>query len=269
MPWRFEGCRQRIARAKDHREALAESWNSIASTDFYGVSVRVEEDGTGGIWVKPTYDPDFAPNSALQLGEMLYQLRASLDACVYEAAIIDSGKNPPPDERNLEFPIVATKAAFQKSIAKIRPLAQKRRDIIESVQPYNLPKLAPEDQVFNFNRTFGILNDWARKDRHRKLHVVGSWASNARPKVRCPAGTSISFLNVVESGFLETESQVAAFKVTGYTPHMRVEANPDLDLDMGINEVPPPCADNDTLGNRLRAMLVATYSVVRSFEDSF
>jgi len=50
---------------------------------------------------------------------------------------------------------------------------------------------------------------------------------------------------------------------------MRIEANPDLDLDMGINELPLPCADNDTLGNRLRAMLIATYSVVRSFEDSF
>jgi len=269
MPWRFEGCRQRIARAKAHREALAKIWNDIAATDFYNISVRVEDDGTGGIWLKPTYGPDFTHKAALQLGEMLYQLRATLDACVYEAAVVDTGKNPPPNERSLEFPIAATKAAFQNSASKIRPLAQKRRDIIESVQPYNIPKLAPEDLVFNFNRTFGILNDWARKDRHRKLHVVGSWASNARPKVRCPAGTSLDYLNFIESGFLETESQIAAFKVKGYAPHMRIEANPDLDLDMGINELPLPCADNDTLGNRLRAMLVATYSMVRTFEDSF
>ena len=96
MPWRFEGCRQRIARAKAHREALAETWNAIAPTDLYAVSVRVEHDGIGGIWLKPTYDPDFAPNAALQLGEMLYQLRATLDACVYEAAVVDTGQSPPP-----------------------------------------------------------------------------------------------------------------------------------------------------------------------------
>jgi hypothetical protein len=30
-----------------------------------------------------------------------------------------------------------------------------------------------------------------------------------------------------------------------------------------------PCADNDTLGNRLRAMLMTTYFVVRSFEDGY
>jgi len=269
MPWRFEGCRQRIARAKVHREALAKTWNNVATTDFYNVAVRVEDDGTGGIWLKPNYDPDFAHIAALQLGEMLYQLRAALDGCVYQAATIDSGKNPPPNERNLEFPIVASKTDFQKSVARIKPLAQKRRDIIESVQPYNVPKLAPEHMVFNFNRTFGILNDWARKDRHRKLHVVGSWASNALPKIRCPAGTSLAHIKIIESGFLESESQIAAFKLTGYAPHMKVQANPGLDLDMGINELPLPCADNDTLGNRLRAMLIATYSVVRSLEDSF
>ena len=32
---------------------------------------------------------------------------------------------------------------------------------------------------------------------------------------------------------------------------MEVQANPDLMIDLAVNEPPDPCADNDTLGNRL------------------
>lgn len=112
--------------------------------------------------------------------------------------------------------------------------------------------------VFNFNRTLGILYDWTRFDRHRKFHVVGSWASKANPAVRCPVGATLEYLRVSGSGFLEDESQIASFRVVGYRPGMTVQANPDFDIDIAVNEIPPPCTDNDTLGSRLRAMLIAT-----------
>jgi hypothetical protein len=37
------------------------------------------------------------------------------------------------------------------------PLAKERRDIIESVQPYNIPELAPEEMAVSINRNLGIL----------------------------------------------------------------------------------------------------------------
>lgn len=50
---------------------------------------------------------------------------------------------------------------------------------------------------------------------------------------------------------------------------MRVQANPDLFIDIAVDEIPPPCADNDTLGNRLLAMLKTTHVVISSIKDSF
>lgn len=183
----FESCWHRIKRAKAHREAIAKMWKDVAKEDYYNVGLGMDDGGTGAIWVTPTYGKALPDVFALQIGEILYHLRAALDACIYEAAILETGKNPPPDENRLEFPMCRSNSEYAKKAAfMLRSLAKGRRAIVESVQPYNVPRIAPELMVFNFNRTLGILNDWARKDRHRRLHVVGSWASNANPKVRCP-----------------------------------------------------------------------------------
>lgn len=228
----FEDCRERIERANSHKEVFAKTWNSFLQDGPYESVVRVDDDGAGGIWVYSRYER-LPVSLALDLGEFLYQLRATLDACIYQAAILESGKNPPPDEKALEFPICSTPEEFKNSGWKIRPLADKRRNIIEAVQPYNAPKLAPEDMVLNFNRTLSILNDWARKDRHRKIHLVGSRASDARPKLGLPDGVSVtSFIVAPGGGFLEDESQIVSFRLDGYVAGAKVQANPDLTIDI-------------------------------------
>jgi hypothetical protein len=269
MPWSFETSRQRIRRAQAHRMAIGERWNALIEEKLYDAFLYIDDDGTGSLQVRPIYRPEVMDEFSLLVGEFLYQLMAALDACVYKAAIIDSGQSPPPKHKHLYFPICNSHEKFKEAGNKIAPLASKRRDIIEAMQPYNAPELAAEGLVFNFNRAFGILGEWAIIDRHRKLHVTGSWASNARPKFRCPDGTRIENLRVTASGLLEHESEVASFKLLGYTRGMKVEGNPDIAIDLAVDESPPPCADTDSLGNRLLAMEKAASIVVRQFEGSF
>src|SRR5207253_1500170 len=133
----------------------------------------------------------------------------------------------PPDERSLEFPICSTPGDFRKSARKIRPLAKQRVAIIESVQPCNAPQLSPDDLPFNFNRILEILNDWARKDRHRRLHVTGSWYVGAAPIFKVPPGVSIANIQLTSTGFLEHENVIAIFDVKGHTEGMGVYANPN------------------------------------------
>jgi hypothetical protein len=76
-------------------------------------------------------------------------------------------------------------------------------------------------------------------------------------------------MKVNHSGFLEDENEVASFRLIGYRPGMKVQANPDLIIDIAVKEIPRPCADNDTLGNRLVSMIDAVKSIVHSFEKSF
>jgi len=269
----FETCLRRIGRAEAHRDTIRKSWGRTVKKSLYSVGVGVDDAGTGigAIWVKPTYGGALPDTFALELGEMLYQLRAALDACIYEAAILESGKNPPPDENKLEFPICRTTTEFRrKATFMLGPLAQKRRDFIESVQPYNVPEtLPPELLVMNVNRCLGILNDWSRKDRHRRLHVLGSWASGANPKVHLPRGAKLDYIRVHGAGFLEKQSEIARFRIANYTEDMKVQANPDLLIDIAVDEAPPPCSDNDTLGNRINWTIKNAHRVIVSIAMSF
>src|SRR5437870_11622493 len=115
----FEGSWQRIERADAHRKTLAETWNSFIDDDPYSFSVRMEHDGTGRIWVRPNY-PALPAIFSLELGELLYQLRAALDGCVYDAAILETRQNPPPDEQDLAFPICSSPESFDMPLGTSR-----------------------------------------------------------------------------------------------------------------------------------------------------
>jgi hypothetical protein len=48
---------------------------------------------------------------------------------------------------------------------------------------------------------------------------------------------------------------------------MAVDANPDLTIDLAIDEMPPRCAENDTFEARLLGMLEVTKAVIRGLES--
>jgi len=256
----FDGCWRRIERAHAHRVAFAEMWERFVKEDAYTPSVYMYSDGTGSIRVSPIYQ-SFPDQFSLELGEMLYHFRAALDGSVYAAAIVETKHDPPPDEEHLEFPICTDKRHFEKSGRKIAPLSDELKAFIKAVQPCNTPPLKKNEEVFNFNRCLGILNDWARIDRHRQLHVIGSWASNISPRLRLPPGVTPIEMNIFEGGLLENNNEIATFRLDGFIPGMKIEANPNLSIDVTVHEVPAPCADTDTLGNRLLAMEVAVRTI--------
>lgn len=260
----FDTCWARITRADAHNKAVAKAWNAFIEedTEAYEPVLNIEPDGTGRLWV---YQVKPIPSSiSFGVGEFLYQLRAALDASIYELACVNGKKRPPAKESALEFPICSSPRSFEDSRWKIEPLTEEQRAIVESVQPYKAPPdLEPRYIPYNFNRTLGILHDWARIDRHRRLHVAGSWADNLEPMFVVPKGTTLVDLEILEPGFLlENEREVARFRINGWKPGMNVYANPNLTFDIGLDEVPPPCHESDTLGKRFKGMLITVTSVV-------
>jgi hypothetical protein len=220
------------------------------------------------MWAWPTRTvPDDFP---LIVGEMLYQYRAALDGVVYQAAILESGKDPPPNEGGLQFPITVSRKDFDNAGRYIVPLSDYCRTFIEGIQPYNAPELPSDLVVFNYNRSLGILNDWARKDRHRKLHVVGSLATKSHFMIVVPDTARIVDIDfVINNAFMENTTKIASFRIEGHTPGMKVNANPNLSIDISLNEGPPKCAENDTFANRLRTMSKAVKIVIGGFEEFF
>lgn len=199
----FDGVWERIERAQTHRKAFGDEWNAFCETQPYHPGVKVDDDGHGVIWVDCEPLP---PDLPLVLGEMLYQLRAALDSCIYEAAIIETGMNPPPDEQYLGWPICHSWAAFKSSSRSIAPLSEQRRDFIKSVQPCNASQI-PHPIVRGINTTLGMMRG---------------------------------------DGPLEDDPEVATFVLEGWEHGMEIEADPNLLIDISINEVPAPRDDGDT-----------------------
>jgi hypothetical protein len=119
---------------------MTEFWNGIDTRYTYTHRVEIAGDGIGKIFLAPV-KADWLSSFPLQFGEMLYQLRAALDSCVYDCAILQTGKNPPPDERDLQFPICTNSKSFKNCLGQIRPLSDDVKAFIESVQPYQTAPL--------------------------------------------------------------------------------------------------------------------------------
>lgn len=243
-------------------------WNALPAEEVFGVKAKINSDGHGVIHL--TSVMPFPDNFPLVLGEMLYQLRSALDACIYQGAVYASHKTPPPDENKLEFPITSDAAGFAKlAKQKMSPLPQKIQNAIEKIQPYHIPSVPPEEMVKDIGRSLGILNDLARKDRHRKLHLAGPIPIKLKPTLMLPPGVKMTSMKIMEPKVLESNTILASFELKGFVMGMKTTANPGLVTTIGVNEPPPPCHANDTFDRRIVEMMNAVNSVIVAFERYF
>src|SRR5918999_1766269 len=259
--------RARLERAELHHREFGRIWNgfltggeALALDDSrvleaaaiqhepYVPRVTVYPNGEGVIEVEPVDFP--GDELALELGEFLYQLRAALDSLVYDTAIVVSGQDPPHNAEKLEFPIRASETGFKNAAAKIAPLADHHRIWIEDIQPY---RAEYETEGMEFSaKALEAINDLARKDRHRGLHVVASWGANKNPQFDLPPGCSLEWVLVTDDGMLEREREIARFKIRNWAPGLEIHANPNFTIDVAVEDLPPPAGDEDTLLTRTR-----------------
>lgn len=263
----FNYGRDRIYRAERHRTALAGLWNSFIEDEPYDAIHEIDSNGAGTINMVARYER-MPSEFSLELGEILYQLRAALDGSIYAYAVAVSGQDPPQNPSALEFVIRSSKADFDKCVSRqLAPLSSVAREFLEGLQPFSTPDLEEPLLVYNYNRALQMLNDWARLDRHRKLHVLGAWPSDAKPVAKLSPQCSIKSLEVLSGVLVENDSTIARFSLDGYEPGMQVGFDLHVILDMAVDETPLPRADNDILALRLEAMIRATRFVVNQLES--
>jgi hypothetical protein len=165
---------------------------------------------------------------AIALGEYFYNLRAALDGAVYDAAVADTGKEPPPKPERLQFPVAVTREMFRRSLAQIEPLSIDNKRLIEASQPYRGPE--PRGTALYW------VNEMARKDRHRHLHLLGAWLLEANIAVDAPAASRVVFEHLDPRGFVRDSAVVGRFRITPYSPGDSVRANPNASLDFEIEQ---------------------------------
>jgi hypothetical protein len=86
--------------------------------------------------------------------------------------------------------------------------------------------------------------------------------------LRFPEGVSLAYMNVTSPALLEKESQIAVFKLDGFKSGMKVQGNPNLQIDIAIDEGPPPCCADDSLGSRTSIMALVVKEIVSEFEKA-
>lgn len=226
----FEGCWRRIERARAHRKEAAAEWNAWIGEDAYDSRLEIDDKGHGTLWIEQL--SPLPPTMAIAFGEYFYQLRAALDNCIYTVACFDSKQSPPPGEGVIQFPIYETEAGWISNQYRIKPLTEKHRTWLHSIQPYLRKDIDPEETIF------ALVNNLARKDRHRQLQVVGAYATETSPLVDAPEGSSVLVEMMPASIPLERETVIARFQVIPYAKGDKVEANPNLYIEPELMEWP-------------------------------
>ena len=238
----FDAIWQRIERASAHRKRFGEKWDAHLHAHPYDTMVNVDSKGEGSVGIEQEIPPPDGLD--LLLGEFLYNLRAALDNCIYEVAVIDSGKDPPPHSEQIQYPIYATAEQFTANKYRLEALSDDHRRFIELDQPYHGWD-GPTDHPF------AMLNDLARRDRHRRLHLVGSYLLAAKPLFRVPPGHVIETFEVTEFGPFGRYTEVLRFGVSPPLPtDQGVEVNPQATIAVELADTPREVSETD-LGQRL------------------
>jgi|ERR1700734_1247347 hypothetical protein len=258
----FSKCRARIDRAVHHSNEVAKTWNSIDIVHLLEVTAFVRDDGTGVLEVDQVEPlPEIVE---LELGEFLYQLRAALDGSVYASAIQDCGQNPPRKPSSIEFPICEKKEDWPTQSRKIAQLNAGRQRFIELTQPFAEPPLEDSLRILNSNRCLRFLNELARIDRHRRLHTLVAAISLERPLFEFPDGVQLHSLQVRPMSSLE--GPVARFSLGGWQRGMKLNANPNAEIDLGLEGLPARCHSNDTFPHRLKSIVQNVRIIVSLLE---
>jgi hypothetical protein len=226
---RFEGCFARLDRAQEHCVEFSAEWARYIEGHPAELSVHVEDSGRGTVSIVRYQPPPH--RLSLLVGEVLYELRAALDNCLYESAVQYSGQDPPPDEGLLQFPIYDTAESWTRNLYRLRHLSDEHRAMLERIQPYQAQR-----QDLNCLR---ILNRLARNDRHRTLHVVGSVLTKGAMLVEAPPGSKVTTQHKVDGVIVSSHgvTEIASFTIEPWTPGQQVDVLAEIELEAEITEM--------------------------------
>jgi hypothetical protein len=214
----FNAALARIDRAEAKHKDFGEEWAAYISTHPWTIDVVSVGDRTFEVFAV-VRDP--APQVlTLVFSEWLATLRAALDNGFYAWVAHATGKNPPPKPERLQFPICTTPEDFKRQRSRFSAVPKRIVDLIEMAQPYQSP-YGPKSNLLYW------LNELARTDRHRELHVGLGRIAEHKVRVGLPQGESAVFDTTVKPyNFIDDRKLVARF-----TTSRKFDAH-DLEVDL-------------------------------------
>lgn len=164
----LEGIWGKLARANYHLVTLNGESSAYLSRQPYRISHEREAEGTEHVFRAYITEP-LPPVLSPLIGDCVQNMRNALDHLAWQLVIASGVAQP---RRGTGFPISKDAAAFHDARNQIREMSPAIRAAIERVQPYQRGDI-DRDPLW-------VLNELARVDRHRTLHVVTSTHESTR-----------------------------------------------------------------------------------------
>jgi hypothetical protein len=214
----------RLDRAGQISPRMSEVWNRYIEEHPYDFGLVGEGDG---VYVLRVYEDVPPPQElAVATGEWINHLRSALDYTIWATAAHVSGRVPPPNQGQIQYPIYDSREAWERGLSRLRSLADHQRQMLLTMQPFN------SDSDANY---LGWINRIARSDRHRHLSRMTAYISELDPALALPAGHRAT-MQLGERVIADGYAEVARFVVTPWHRGLEVEVNPRIGLDPDIEE---------------------------------
>jgi hypothetical protein len=266
----FEDSWKRIERAVIHAKAFVVEFHRLFPKDGY--TVRLDQESPGTFVATAFFNIDSAKNDlALELGEFFYQLRGALDAAIWQTVTICEGSEPTdttPGVNRLEFPITS-EANFEKAAVHKFKFPDKLKSWIRSIQTDSAEKPS-DDPDLGLNVTLETIHNFARKDRHRRLHVAAIVPRAFEYIFDCtPSNVQIVSVEFIECDFLKGNNKFARFELESINgqPITHAELTTGLAIDVAVDGMDIWSQDGFA-GELIRCGAAVEY-ILNRFESTF
>jgi hypothetical protein len=244
----------RLDRAEEHYRSFGRIWAEYLDQRPHALDRTVEPDGT--IATRLRRVTSLPAELSVVFGELLYELRAVLDNCLYAVAVLVSGQNPPPSASRLEWPIRETRAEWDSQVSRYRDLPPEIIGALEAIQPY-------QAQLPDWN-SLRILHNLARIDRHRTPHGLGLYLARLR------LGIDRSLIEVVNAGrpgIVHEGDEIMRVRVA--EPMTLSPDNFDLDLEfeVDVTDVRESIGPSGTLSRPWGPLDKRLYSLIKAVDE--
>jgi hypothetical protein len=203
---------------------MVEIWNEYIADHPYSASLIGQGDG---VYILRVYEDIRLPQEfAVATGEWINHLRSALDYTIWAASAHASGRVPPPNQGQLQYPIYESRDAWERNLYRLGALADHHRAMLLTMQPFN------SDADANY---LGWINRIARSDRHRHLSRMGGYLAELQPALILPAGCDAT-LQWGERTIYDGYADAARIVVAPWRDDMEIEFNPRMGIDPEIEE---------------------------------
>lgn len=227
--------RLKLARATEHLEALQETVRNWADLDPCAVIAESEVETRRQAWNVRVLIPAPTDRISMLVGDVLHNLRQTIDHLAYSLAWQVRGVEPP---ENTGFPITDDIEHFMASLGNIGP--RRRMDpaliaALERVQPYHgrdFPALVALKEMHDL-------------DKHRRVTVVGAGAAHTLTHV---GSLSLSGdTTMLGTGYYKDGTPLIEH-FGAMNPESKVDVNFEITPDVLFGKGTPRVPDQPVLG---------------------